>query len=123
MSTFGKCKGGGRRSAPRERSALTAVFATITDSHRAVVVDVSPTGIRLIGARFPRVGESVEVTVEKVRAFGSVMWLHDAECGIEFDEPLSAAEVAVLRQRASNLGRLPPELKQALDDWTTGLAR
>lgn len=123
MSSFGKSKGGGRRSAPRAPVPLTAVFTTVVRSDSALVVDVSTTGVRLRGRDLPVGTEAVEVTMEATRAFGSVMWSEDGECGIEFDEPLHPAEIAVLRQKVTILAGLPPQLKAALEDWTTGFAR
>ena len=73
MSTFGKAQGGGRRSAPREGVPLIAIFTTITRSHRALVVDISATGVRLRGDELPQKGEALDINIEDVRAFGIVM--------------------------------------------------
>lgn len=123
MNEFGKRQGGGRRTAPREETPLFAVFSTVSRSDRALVVDVSATGARLRGDHLPPCGESLELSIERARAFGTVMWSEGRECGIAFDEPMSAAEVLSLRDRVSALGGLPPQLKGALDDWMTGFAR
>ena len=123
MSSFGKRKGGGRRSAPREPAPLGAVFTTITRSHRAFVIDVSSTGVRLRGEDLPSAGEPLEISIEAVHGFGYVMWSDHGECGIEFDEPLSADDVMVLRNRVARMAGLPLQFKAALDDWMTGFAR
>jgi hypothetical protein len=123
MNAFGRCKGGGRRSARREETPLIAVFTTITHSHRALVVDVSATGVRLRGDDLPRSGEALEVCIESVRAFGIVMWSHRGECGINFDDPLSPGDVALLRHRVATMAGLSPQVKAALDDWMAGFAR
>lgn len=123
MSVFGKCKGGGRRSAPREVTPLIAIFTTVSYSHGALVLDISATGVRLRGERLPPPGEAVDVAIETVRAFGTVVWAEDGQCGINFDEPLSASDVSLIRRRVSTMAGLPPQVKAALDDWMTGFAR
>ena len=123
MSTFGKCSGGGRRSAQREPAPLIATLSTVTRSDRAIVADLSATGVRLVGERLPQKGELLEVSIESMRAFGIVVWSEGAMCGIAFDEPLSPIALSKLRHQVIAMAGLPPHLKAALDDWTTGLAR
>ena len=123
MSSFGKCAGGGRRSAARESAPLTAIFTTRRRSGAAVAVDVSRTGIRLTGTSLPDVDEELLLAVEGLKAFGTVMWRMGEFCGVEFDVPLSADVLAELRGRVSEAAGLPPELKAALDDWVQGFAR
>jgi hypothetical protein len=123
MSTFGKCNGGGRRSALRERVPLIATFNSITRADRALVVDVSATGVRLRGRDLPTANELVEVGIEAVRAFGIVMWSENEECGIEFEPPLSIGGIKLLQANARAAAGLPPQVRAALDDWMTGFAR
>ena len=123
MSSFGKRNGGGRRSARREPAPLCAVFTTITRSHRAFVIDVSTTGVRLRGEDLPCAGEPLEISIEAVHSFGYVMWSDGGECGIEFDQPLSAADVTLLRHLVARMAGVPLQFKAALDDWMSGFAR
>ena len=57
--------------------------------------------------------------------FGEAVWSTDAECGIRFDEPPTAAELAVLHREGGGLlsRRLSPEQRRAAEDWQHGLAR
>ena len=121
MNRFGSCRGGGRRSAVRQAAPLMAVFTTVTQSHTAALVDVSRTGARLRGDRLPAKGEDMLLSIDSVRAFGSVAWSRGDQCGVAFDEPLGADELRLLRAKIAP--GLPPEVKAALDDWTLGLAR
>ena len=123
MLEFGKCEGGGRRSCPRETGPLTAVVSTVTLSRSAVLLDVSRTGARLEGFDLPALGEELFVCVDTVRAFGCVRWASGDQIGVVFDEPLEADELALLHQRVTSGARLPLEVKEALDLWTTGMAR
>lgn len=123
MGAFGKCKGGGRRSAPRASAPLIAIVTTLTASHSAVLLDVSATGARLQGPDLPRLGEELFVTIEGVVAFGTVVWAKTNVRGIAFDGPLKPGDEEKLRQRVSDAHGLPPEIKAAFDDWVLGVAR
>ena len=123
MGTFGKCKGGGRRSASRTKAPLIAIVTTLKGSHSAVVVDVSSTGARLRGTDLPNEGEEMFVTIDHVIAFGTVAWARDGELGLAFDRPLSPGDEQSLRKTASVAAGLPPEIRAAWDDWTLGMAR
>jgi hypothetical protein len=123
MVAFGKRIGGGRRSAARESAPLVAVFTTITRSHAASLVDVSATGARLHSEDLPAVGELVELSMGKVRAFALVRWVSGNECGLAFDGQLAAAEVKSLRKQVQQTAGLPPEIRAAYDDWVLGIAR
>ena len=123
MSSFGKCNGGGRRSATRKAAPLIAVLSTLTGSHSAVLVDVSETGVRLRSDDLPGQGEELIIAIEGVRTFGSVSWKHDGECGIALDAPLRKEDVASLCQMASKSRGYSPEARAAFEDWTLGIAR
>jgi hypothetical protein len=123
MGTFGKCKGGGRRSATRTAVPLIAVVTTLRESRSAIVVDVSATGAKLQGSNLPQSSEELFLTVEGVVAFGTVAWARDDERGVAFDVPLNANDEARLRQKVALAKGLPPEMKAAFDDWAVGLAR
>lgn len=123
MSVFGKRSGGGRRTAQRETAPAVAVFTTVTNSHGAVLVDLSATGARLRSAEVPDVGEELMITVEMIRSFGCVAWVRGDQFGVSFDDPLDPQDVQQLRGKLSRCAGLAPEMSAAMDDWSTGLAR
>lgn len=123
MGTFGKCKGGGRRSAPRTKAPLIAIVTTLKGSHSAIVVDISSTGARLRGTDLPIAGEDMFVTIEQIIAFGTVAWARDGELGLAFDQPLSPGDEKLLRRNASVFAGMSADLRAAFDDWTRGVAR
>lgn len=123
MSVFGKRNGGGRRRARREAAPTIAVFTTVTKSHGAVLVDLSSTGARLTASELPDIGEELMLTIESIRAFGSVAWVRGAQFGVAFDDPVSALEVGQLRGKLLKSAGLPLPMSAAMDDWNTGMAR
>lgn len=123
MGTFGKCKGGGRRSATRTTAPLLVTVTTLARSQSAVLIDVSCTGARLRGTDLPETGEELFLNVEGVIAFGTVAWMEDDERGVAFESDLTASDEKRLRQAVALARGLPPEMRAALDDWTLGVAR
>lgn len=123
MSAFGKCKGGGRRSAARADAPLIATITTTVSSQSAIVVDVSSTGARLRGIDLPASGQDLVISVEGVVAFGEVAWADGPERGVHFESELSPTEEQLLRTKVLEARGLPPEVKAAFDDWALGLAR
>lgn len=125
MREFGRSNGGGRRSAPRSALPLTAVYSTISKSASGPVVDISCTGVRLGGSYIPSKGESVEITIDAIRAFGVVAWATNAQFAIAFDSELAPFEVDGVRRRAGMLllTTMPPEERQAVEDWLLCVSR
>lgn len=125
MHAFGKSNGGGRRSAARSFATLPAVFTTITRSDRAAVLDISCTGARLSGRHLPSRGEEIELKIDEVRVFGTVVWTDDDECGVAFEAPLMPFEVDRLRRKAGvpRLAGLSRQDLLALESWLVGGSR
>lgn len=123
MSVFGKRNGGGRRRARREPAPTVAVFTTVSKSHGAILVDLSSTGARLRSPELPDQGEELMITVESIRAFGSVAWVRGDQFGVAFDTPINPMDVTVLKSKLLKAAGLPPEMSAAMEDWNTGLAR
>ena len=121
--TFGKRGGGGRRSAPREAAALLAVYTTVTTSHEVVLVDVSSSGALLRGPNLPEAGEELFVSVEHIKVFGTVVRVEEHEFAIAFDQPLSAADLTLLRNKVKEGAGFSAEEKAAIDGWVLGVDR
>ena len=123
LGVFGMRGGGGRRSAAREVTPLTAVYTTVTRSMAAELVDVCCTGARLRCQYVPRKNEELLVSVGTVRAFGTVAWSRRNECGVWFECPLTEEDVQQLRDKAREGRGMTLDAKEALDAWTLGTAR
>ena len=122
MDTFGKQGGGGRRTNSREVAPLMVLLTSLSKSYSAVLVDISLTGARLQGPDLPRVDEDLALAIETVRTFGTVRWCHDNELGIEFETPISKAEVLSLQWEARRNRRFSPEERAAYEAWKLGKA-
>lgn len=123
MSEFGKCGGGGRRSAKRLTAPLMTIVTTLKESRSAVLVDVSATGACIRGEDLPGEGEELFVTIEGVIAFGDVAWASGDLRGIAFESALTAGNEVLLRTKVIQGGGLSPWMRAAMDDWTLGFAR
>ena len=99
------------------------MFTTLKESHSTVLADISSIGARLRGARLPSIGEELVLSIDEVRAFGSVIWAEDDECGIAFDCPLADDDEQLLRQKVAETHGLPPDIKAAYDNWVVGCGR
>jgi hypothetical protein len=125
MSVFGKCRGGGRRSAERVPLPLAALLTSVGRTRRAELLDISCTGIRVRGRELPAEGEDLQIKIESVRAFGTVMWVDGQQCGVAFECPLMPFEVDSLRRQASlpSFAGLAVEDRLAAEDWLVGRTR
>ena len=123
MGAFGKSAGGGRRSAARASAPLMAVLTTLIRSRSAVLVDVSSTGARVRATDLPAMGDEVIVHIDRVEAFGSVVWSDSGECGIVFDPPLDPDDEDYLRNLVAAARGLPPDIRAAFENWVVGAGR
>jgi hypothetical protein len=123
MLAFGKSTGGGRRSSKREAAPLIVLLTTRSKVHKGILVDISATGARIRCDDLPSHNDEGILKVEGVNTFAIVRWRNDFECGVQFEEPLSQAEVIALRREVVNGTGLPADMKAALDDWVLGIAR
>ena len=122
MRKFGKSNGGGRRAAGRAAAPLRAVFTTTRTSQSAILRDISQTGARLCAIHRLRKGEDLLLSIDRLRLFGTVVWVRPREFAIAFEEPLCANDEQQIRERAQLTATSSPELKAGLDDWAQGVA-
>lgn len=82
-----------RRAAPRVRVLLNARLITITDELPVKVRDISPGGVLVEGeGPFPK-GKDVVLRRRSAEVFARVAWTKGTKCGLEFEEPMSEAEL------------------------------
>jgi hypothetical protein len=111
----------GRRIAARARVALAATIETVRGTERAVLRNVSETGLMLEVAHLPAVGADAVVRSGPLDFFGTVVWARFRWCGVAFEEPISHAEVLRIRQLSEeSSGAAQRELQEAALRWAQG---
>ena len=123
MGAFGKSVGGGRRCAVRASAPLMAVLTTLVGSRSAVLADVSSAGVRVRGADLPVMGDELVVNIDRIQAFGTVVWSDSGECGIVFDPALAPDDEQYLRNLVAAARGLPPDIRAAFENWVVGAGR
>lgn len=123
MNSFGKQQGGGRRSAARSAAPIMAVLTTLSGSRSAVLSNVSSTGARFRATDLPQMGEELQIRIDRIQAFGTVVWSEHGECGVVFDAPLHPGEEQTLRETVAAALGLPADMRAAFDNWVVGCGR
>lgn len=90
-----------RREQPRSNLAMPARLRKMTYSQPAIVRDLSTTGCRLEFSGFALEPENrVLIRPHGLESLlGAVVWSHEGQAGVKFDEPLKQAEVDRYCQR------------------------
>ena len=96
----------GRRRYGRLRLRLRAKLITIHGTTNGILVDLSLTGARVrVAKAVPGSGDAMlqwgGQGGEGHEAFGMIVWVHDGECGVLFDEPLPEAILLGMRDAAA----------------------
>jgi PilZ domain len=125
MNSFGKSKGGGRRSAERVPAPVLAVLSTVSHDHRAALVNISSIGARLSAPDLPAEGTDVIFRTGKICTFGQVVWAERGQCGVAFEGPLANSDVDRLRSEGNmwSLVGLSPEETAGAEQWELGVSR
>ena len=88
----------GRRRTARETVTLAGSALAITESRSIVVADLSAHGAKLRGRALPAAGTEVLIVVGPLDAFARISWRSRDECGVCFDDPLDANQLAEIKQ-------------------------
>lgn len=123
--TFGKSKGGGRRSAARVDAPLPALLITMSERHPALLFNISRTGAKLRAKAAPSKGTELFLQVGTVDVYARIVWRRGEVCGLRFEHEIRSWDVEQLRLEAKKgtTARLSAAEKGGADDWATGLAR
>ena len=92
----------GRRAAPRLRLSLPARFVAIEGTHKAILLNISRTGAQIAILNTVREGEGGFLECGKLNAFGIIARSEFSVNAIEFEEPLTEAEVLEIRRYYEN---------------------
>ncbi|HVF36853.1 MAG TPA: PilZ domain-containing protein [Sphingomicrobium sp.] len=127
MNEFGKRLDGpgGRRSQPRDPIVLTAALLSVRCSRSIILVDVSRTGAQIHVREAMEPGQEIWIKAHAAQMFGVIKWVEGEACGVAFDEPLDADQLAMLQAegKVTMQRRCSPEEQVALEDWDHGTVR
>jgi hypothetical protein len=98
----------GRRN-PRFRVLLNAELVTTTDEQAVKVRDISIGGARLEAQRAIARGRDVVLRRGTIELFAKIRWLSGNECGVEFDDAISEAEMLAFLQEPAKPPAFIPE--------------
>lgn len=111
----------GRRGAARLRLAVPAKIVTVCETRPCVLLDLSRTGARISLPQSLPEGEGGFLRIAEIEVFACVVRSHEGINGLEFDRPLTDAQVISVRHYAecfeANKRR---ELLREVRDWVRG---
>lgn len=111
----------GRRSAPRLRLSLPARFQSIEDTHKAILLNISRSGAQFAILKTVREGEGGMLECGPINVFAIVTRAEFSINAVEFEEPLSEAEVLDIRRFYENFEeRERRALIETARQWVTG---
>ncbi len=113
----------GRRS-PRFRVLLNAQIVTTSDEQAVKVKDISTGGAMLQARRPIPKDEDVILRRGTIEHFARVLWTSGDECGVEFDDKLTDAEMIGFIQEPAGQASFVPEPFKArgpAEDWVRRL--
>ena len=81
------------RRGPRYRVLLVARLFTTTGERIVKLRDISATGAMVEGDRLPAPGTDIMLQRGSLELFATIVWAKEGRAGLEFDEPLTEAEL------------------------------
>ena len=81
------------RRAPRFRVLLVARLLTTSGERNVKLRDISATGAMVEGDRLPAPGTDILLRRGSLELIATIIWARDGKAGLEFDEPLTEAEL------------------------------
>jgi hypothetical protein len=113
------------RRGPRYSVLLVARLITTTSCERIVKLrNISATGAMIEGARIPPAGTDILLRRGALELFATIVWAKDGQAGLEFDEPLTQAELWM----QVNAPRFPTDMApedpgRAAPEWPIAFGR
>lgn len=89
-----------RRVSDPEAVALAASAFALARSRSVIISDLSPEGAQIDGRDLPTAGEDLVVVAGPLDTMAKVVWRTDVKCGIRFDDIISEATIARMKDEA-----------------------
>lgn len=81
------------RRSPRYSVLIVARLITTSCERIVKLRNISATGAMIEGARIPPAGTDILLRRGDLELFATIVWAKDGQAGLEFDEPLTQAEL------------------------------
>lgn len=117
MGVFGKRFGGGRRNANRVDAPLLAVITSPRTTEKATLVNVSSEGALLRSGCAPESDETLFISMDGVKAFGTVRRVSPDEFAVAFDPPLEDEQLEETLCKAARGKGLQADVRALQDMW------
>jgi hypothetical protein len=97
------------------------MIETVRGTERAVLRNISETGVMLEVAHLPGLGADAIVRSGLLDCFGTVVWARMRWCGVAFEEPIPLDEVLRIRELSEqSTGSVQRDLREAALRWAQG---
>ena len=83
---------------PRRRVALNGILEMLSGTTSVAVRNLSCTGALVEGEAVPDAGRELVLKAAGLDCFATVVWSDGQRCGLQFDEPLTTAQVLELHR-------------------------
>ena len=83
----------GQRNFNRLRLGAPASLVLIHETKRCLIDDISTSGVRLRIGFVVQPGQTTQVAFHELRAYATVMWCKQGECGLRFESPLDLEDM------------------------------
>jgi len=91
----------GRRAAPRARVFVPADVLLLQGLEKCRLDDLSQHGARItLDGHMPRPGSGAVLQLKDLDVFGTVVWVKDQRCGLQFEEVVPLPRVVGIRHYA-----------------------
>tara|TARA_A100001391_G_scaffold130111_2_gene89368 strand:+ start:12132 stop:12515 length:384 start_codon:yes stop_codon:yes gene_type:complete len=112
----------GRRHDSRLRLSVPGRLITLTGTHKVSLRDISLTGAKLIVPNDIQQGHDGVLEWLDFEAFGKIVWLHDQQAGMAFDDPLPVKDLLATRETFDSHAFKTDEdiAREQAEDWSLG---
>lgn len=114
----------GRRESRRVRVFLPASIETLHGNQAADLTSLSCTGAAVSLQTVPKLSADLVLRCGSLEAFCTVVWVKPGRCGLEFEEPITDADVLSARQISDHLpASQQAQRMAAAKAWVDGKSR
>lgn len=112
----------GQRATNRLRLGVSASLQLTSETRPCLLDDISATGARLRIDRVLGKGAIVVLNFHELHLYAVVVWCHDGECGVRFDQRLPVEDMEGMLWITQNRELYDRMCREsAAEEWTRGI--